>query len=117
MGYEGATLSYLFEKRVRVLISEKSLPILDSRRWLIISISFEVRRDSWEAKLDYPDFKNYRELSSIDRGLIKKRDVFDAVCPIPRRRLPDPHLIGNVGSFFKNHVIPREQFSTLKMQY
>jgi UDP-N-acetylmuramate dehydrogenase len=90
---------------------------LDARRWLIISVSLEVRREGWEAKLDYPDFKNDWELSSIDRGIIKPRDVFDAVCRIRRRKLPDPRLIGNAGSFFKNPVIPRKQLYTLEMQY
>jgi UDP-N-acetylmuramate dehydrogenase len=89
----------------------------DARRWLIISVSLEVRLEGWQAKLGYADFKHDWEMSSIDHGLVRPRDVFDAVCRIRRRKLPDPHLIGNVGSFFKNPVIPSEQFRKLKMQY
>ncbi len=40
-------------------------------------------------------------------------DVFDAVVAIRQRKLPDPRVIGNAGSFFKNPVVDADTYAQL----
>ena len=77
---------------------------------LIVNVTFALPRQ-WTPVVGYTDVEN--ELR--DRKLLRPqpRDVFDAVVAIRRRKLPDPTLVGNAGSFFKNPVITRAQRSAL----
>lgn len=45
------------------------------------------------------------------------REVAEAVMRIRRRRLPDPAVVGNVGSFFKNPVVPVALATELRERY
>jgi UDP-N-acetylmuramate dehydrogenase len=45
------------------------------------------------------------------------RDVSDAVIAIRSSKLPDPRVLGNAGSFFKNPVVPAALADRIRAQY
>jgi UDP-N-acetylmuramate dehydrogenase len=75
-------------------------------RYAIVAITLALPRQ-WQAVRGYLDVDN--ELKARGVSAPAAGDIFDAVVAIRRRKLPDPAVIGNAGSFFKNPVVPREK--------
>jgi len=61
----------------------------------------------WKAVLGYADI----ERKMIESGVAQPSalQIYQWICDIRRAKLPDPTLIGNVGSFFKNPTVTPEQ--------
>lgn len=78
---------------------------------IIKSVIFKLFK-SGKLKLDYGDIKKILEKNGITNPNIK--DVAKAVSEIRSTKLPDPNIIGNAGSFFKNPIIDSEFHSELK---
>lgn len=82
--------------------------------WLITSVLFRLRKNP-EFNISYGAIQEELEKAHITDLTIKA--VSDAVIRIRRSKLPDPDMIGNAGSFFKNPVIPIAHFEQIKKKY
>jgi UDP-N-acetylmuramate dehydrogenase len=64
--------------------------------------------------LDYPALRNYLHERSQTPSI---KSVAEAVKTIRESKLPNPEVMGNAGSFFKNPVISGEQLAQIKKDY
>ena len=81
---------------------------------LILSVTLALPKP-WQPMEGYSDVA--RELKEHGIARPDARAIFDAVVAIRRRKLPDPAVIGNAGSFFKNPIISREGHQALIARY
>jgi UDP-N-acetylmuramate dehydrogenase len=80
-------------------------------RYLITHVTFKLPRP-WKAVV------SYAELAAQFAGQQPTAQaVCDAVIAIRQRKLPDPAVIPNAGSFFKNPLVPALLAQTLKAQH
>ena len=61
----------------------------------------------WQPVLGYLELERKRAETGVTSP--DALQVFDWVCAIRRAKLPDPAVLGNAGSFFKNPVVTPEQ--------
>jgi UDP-N-acetylmuramate dehydrogenase len=86
----------------------------DAGRFLITGIRLRLQRN-YQPKLDYAGIRDELEIMQVRNP--SARQVSEAVIRLRQHKLPDPAVIGNAGSFFKNPVVNRSKADALEKQF
>lgn len=81
-------------------------------KFIITSVVLRLTKKEHRLRTDYGAIKE--ELLSKGISTPGIADIAEAVISIRQSKLPDPKVLGNSGSFFKNPVIPKAQYEKLK---
>ena len=84
-------------------------------QYFITNVNYLLNKKKHILHIDYGAIKDVIDLKDIKLPTI--HDVSSAVIEIRQSKLPDPALIGNAGSFFKNPVISVMKYESLKEKY
>lgn len=86
------------------------------QRFVITAVLLQLRRASRGQQPAFNlDYGNIR--AALDGKPVTLETVRNTICEIRAAKLPDPKILGNAGSFFKNPVIGKELFDRLKKQW
>ena len=86
----------------------------ETGNYFITSVTFRLKKRP-RVNLNYAPLK--KAFESREFELVTINEVSEVIKQIRRSKLPDPHEIGNAGSFFKNPVIDGENLNTLIVKY
>ncbi len=85
-------------------------------KYFINCVTFKlVPAVNHQLDLNYGAIQEVLAENGIKKPTIKQ--VSEAVIAIRQSKLPDPKLIGNSGSFFKNPVVSVQKFNELRLKY
>ncbi|MFL9812293.1 UDP-N-acetylmuramate dehydrogenase [Stutzerimonas sp. VN223-3] len=83
-------------------------------RYIILRVRFALQRTA-NLQLDYGPLRQWLQQHAIDSPT--PADVSRAVCAIRSEKLPDPRILGNAGSFFKNPLVPQSVADALRERF
>ena len=83
----------------------------EPERWVVTAVELRLPRQA-ELRLDYAGVKE--ELAAMGIETPRAPHVAEAISRIRTRKLPNPAVIGNAGSFFKNPIVPAALAEELK---
>lgn len=83
-------------------------------RYIIIRVFFCLTNEEHQLNTRYGAIE--AELNKLGKKP-SIESISEAVCNIRRSKLPDPVKLGNSGSFFKNPIVPQEQYEKLLIEF
>ncbi len=86
-------------------------------QFVVTYVGLKLRRAPTSFRTDYGDIRRTLTEMNVPDDALTARHVSAAVQQIRRSKLPDPAVIGNAGSFFKNPEISVEQYEALKARF
>ena len=86
----------------------------DADRWIVIAVELRLPRRH-ALRLDYAGVRE--ELAIMGVETPRAAHVAEAVMRLRTRKLPNPALIGNAGSFFKNPLVAANTAAALKAEH
>lgn len=84
-------------------------------KYLISSVALRLTKKNHQLNTTYGAIEETLRHEGIVQPTVKS--ISDAVIQIRRSKLPDPEVIGNAGSFFKNPTIDKELYQSIKNNY
>lgn len=84
-------------------------------KYVITNITLKLKKSDHSLNFSYGAISDTLKQMNVSKPSI--RDISNAVIKIRKQKLPDPKMIGNSGSFFKNPVITTEKLAKLTMQF
>ncbi len=83
-------------------------------KYFITAVNIKLSKIE-KKNISYKILKNYLDENHIE--VKNSKDISDAVTAIRKSKLPDPKVIGNAGSFFKNVFVDKMMFKNLQEKY
>ena len=81
-------------------------------KYIITGVTLQLRKKEHQLRISYGSIQDTLAAKAIQQPTIK--DISDAVIGIRKSKLPDPTILGNSGSFFKNPIISTAHFNHIK---
>ena len=84
-------------------------------KYLVSSIALKLTKNNHRLNTSYGAIEETLKQQGIIHPTVK--NISDAVIHIRRSKLPEPEVIGNAGSFFKNPTIERKLYESIKKDH
>jgi UDP-N-acetylmuramate dehydrogenase len=84
-------------------------------KFIITNVVFKLTKTNHKLLTNYGAINDALKEMGLENPEIK--DISNAVIKIRQQKLPDPKILGNSGSFFKNPVITTQEFELLREQF